>query len=201
VNYGRFVETWRHTQLTNRVLFISQVLLATSVLTLAYRNFSHDTAVVLVPPTLAEKTEIQRHDSSLEYRESWAMWAAQFLGNVDPDNVDFVRKAIGPLLYSGIYNDVMKVMEDQVGDIKTDRVTLTFVPHEVSYEPASDKIFVTGRSTIAGASGNQQTDEKTFEFRISIDDYNPLIRWISSYSGEPRTQAVLHQLQAQKGAP
>ena len=194
MNYRLFVETWNSTRLQNRVLFASCVATSVAVCLLALKVFDLDTVVVLVPPTLSDKATVLREKADKKYVESWALYLAQLIGNVSPENADFIKATLSPLLSTSIYQNVMNILDDQALSIKKDRVTLLYRVHEVVSEPTTGKTFVTGQSVIYGPTGKNEEEIRSYEFKISFRDYRPVILWVNSYPGVPRTEAVLKQL-------
>ena len=92
--------------------------------------------------------------------------------------------------------EVIEVMARQVNDIKLDRITTSFDPRSVLYEPETDKVFVHGVQTSQGPGGRPQGRNRTYEFRIAFANYRPRITHIDVYGGEPKT---LDRLQNQPG--
>lgn len=143
---------------------------------------------------LGDLYDLISHDK-IPGKEAWGFAFAQLLGNVTPGTVDFVKERITPLLSPSIYQDVIDAIEIQAQQIKNDRVTMRFEPRFVEYEPKSDKVFVYGYSYVKGASSNEERSERSYEFAIKISNYAPVLDYIDTYVGKPRTKTVLEQLQ------
>ncbi|EFP0184027.1 hypothetical protein HLX14_004556 [Escherichia coli] len=93
-----------------------------------------------------------------------------------------------------MYQDVIDAIEMQSRQIKNDRVSIRFEPRTVEYELNSDKVFVYGYSYTKGASSTEERSERTYEFIIKISNYAPLLDFIDTYIGKPRTEKVLEQM-------
>lgn len=200
MTFAVFLDTWRGLHLQNRILFGCVACLSVATLVLAWRTFSIETAVILVPEGLNRETRIMKDEADGKFREAWALFYAQLIGNVTPNTADFVEKTLAPSLSSSIYATVMKIVVAQVEDIKRDRVSLIFTPHEVTSEPASGKIFVTGDSVAEGPSGNAEKSTRTYEFKVDIQQYRPILAWVTSYKGAPRTLEELDREDAERKA-
>jgi conjugal transfer pilus assembly protein TraE len=119
----------------------------------------------------------------------------QLSGNVTPDNVAFIKERLKPLLSPAIYGDVIDSLEEQSLNIKQDRISIRFEPKFVEYEKVSDKVFVYGYSFIKGSADDENRQERTYEYRIKIANYAPMIMDLNTYQGKPKTERVLLQLQ------
>ena len=119
-------------------------------------------------------------------------------GNITPSNVDFLKDRLKPLLSPAIYSDVIDTLEMQAQNIKDDRITMRFEPRFVEYEKTTDRVFVYGYSFVKGATGDEERDDRTYEYKIKISNYAPMILDLNTYEGKPRTERVLDQLQKQE---
>jgi conjugal transfer pilus assembly protein TraE len=172
----------------------------------AFYLFKKESIVVMQPWTLTEQVELQSSKSSRSYQESWALALSELLGNVTPTNVDFVIERIKPLLSPAIYNDVVRNAQEQALFLKEDRISQTFEPRGVEFEKSTGKVFVHGYFYVTGtATGISQKDAKpvrseaTFEFKIKISQYMPVIESVQVYAGTSRTKRTLERLEvAQK---
>lgn len=198
MKWGDFIKTWEGSLTENKWNRIFNGALAVAVLLLTYMVFTKDQIVVLQPETLGSEAWITKAESSESYKESWGLFFAQMTGNITPANVDFLKDRLKPLLSPAIYSDVIDTLEMQAQNIKNDRITMRFEPRFVEYEKTTDKVFVYGYSFVKGATGNEDRDERTYEYRIRISNYAPMILDLNTYEGKPRTESVLKQLQKQE---
>lgn len=194
MKFDVFMQSWQGTQLANRWQRLLIGALVLSNLLLAVAAMSRDTVVSIQPPTLSEPAEVSRKQASKTYLEAWGLYLAELMGNVTPGNVAFIREALEPLLAPEVYQPVVDVLEIQARQIREDRVTLKFQPRQVEYELATGHVFVTGYSLIAGPSGDEQRQTRTYEFDIEIEQYRPLLSWMDTYEGPARTKRVRENL-------
>jgi conjugal transfer pilus assembly protein TraE len=148
----------------------------------------------MIPPALQGKTDISSNHASSNYTEAWALFTSQTLGNVTPNSVKFVRKAIEPILSPLIYQQVMTALEKQVEDIRDNHVTLYFTPRRILNERKSGKIFVHGQSILESPSGDRTRTERTYEFKFSVLNYMPSLDHMKTYEGKPRTVEELEMM-------
>lgn len=169
--------------------------------------FTKETTVVVQPWTLTATAQLEKSSANREYKEAWGLALAELLGNITPENVDFVVERLKPLLAPDIYNNTVRNAEEQAIMLKEDRITQSFVPRTVEYEPSTGKVFVKGRSFVTGASSyssereedSGEKSEVTYEFEIQIANYMPIVKSIEVYAGQARTGKVLRRMeQAQK---
>ncbi|CAM5562035.1 TraE/TraK family type IV conjugative transfer system protein [Eoetvoesiella caeni] len=190
-----FLKTWEGTQAENKWsrLFIAGLLFLNCIL--AFQAFTKDTKVVLQPPTLSEEAWVTKNNSSRSYQESWGLYLAQLVGNATPATVGFLKDRIGPLLAPAIYSEVIEAIELQANQIENDRVSMRFEPRQVDYEESTNKVFINGYSFVKGVSGKEARTERTYEFQISVSHYQPLVDYINTYEGKPRTSRILGQIE------
>lgn len=146
-----------------------------------------DKTVVLVPPLLDERVAVSLKHASLGYKKAWALTVAQLTGNITPGNADLVLDAIGYLFSPAAYQTVAASLASQVNDIKRDSLTVSFEPRQIMYEPATDKVFVTGSFQSQGASGQPIKAIRTYEFVVDIHMGRPWISRFAPYEGLPVT--------------
>jgi conjugal transfer pilus assembly protein TraE len=197
MNFKDYAKTWEGMQSENswNRRFVAGLIVA--LLLLVFMLFSKSTIVTIQPFTLTDEAWVTDSDSSSNYKEAWAFALAQLLGNVTPSNVSFIRARIEHLLSPAIYNDVIKILEVQAQQILNDRVTIRFEPRFVEYEPKSRRTFVYGYSFSRGmSSAPEKRTERTYEFDIAISNYIPVIDFIDTYQGRPKTVDILERLQA-----
>ncbi|KNC25809.1 hypothetical protein FF38_03572, partial [Lucilia cuprina] len=110
--------------------------------------------VTIVPPNLTETTWLDEKTAGQPYMQAWAIYLANSMGNATPESVDMLKKSIGPFLDAGIYTQVMKRIDDQIDQIKRDRISLSFTPTRVYHDPkAPGTYFVEGSQGLEGIAG------------------------------------------------
>lgn len=170
-------------------------LLATNIVALG-GWLKKDTSIILVPPGLSERSEIATNKASEGYKKAWGAFAASLLGNVTPENADFVREALSTMVSGEISMLIGEQISEELETLKKEQVSSTFEMRSVVYEPETDKVFITGWNRLLGVLGTEgkvQPTEQTFEFIIDVKQYSPIITHMASYASQPRLLTVLKQ--------
>jgi conjugal transfer pilus assembly protein TraE len=189
VTLADFLATWRGLTVENRLHRLAVLgLIATNLVT-AVVLFRAERTVVLVPPVLDGQVSVARASASQEVKEAWALYVAELLGNVSPTGAQFLQQALDPLLAPALRRPVLEVMAAQIAEIERERVAMRFEPRAVSYDPATDKVFVAGIQTTRGPGGKPEAHTRTYELVVGFANYRPVIRHLDVYPAEPRLGA------------
>ena len=176
----------------NKFLRLMVAGLAICVFAASCSALKKDQIITVVPPTLTEKTWVSKTQSASEYTEAWALYIGMLVGNVTPANASIVKDALGPILAPDIYQSTMDVLDKQIFQIRQDRVTLSFEPQKVLRDTVNpNRFFITGRSISQGPAGDKRRANRTYEVELTIQNYKPVLSWISTNSGDARTQDVI----------
>ncbi|WP_027156647.1 TraE/TraK family type IV conjugative transfer system protein [Methylobacter luteus] len=200
MHYKNFASTWLSLQASNRFLKIVCLAQLTLLLITLIGWLKKDTAVILIPPSLSEQSEIAKNKASEGYKKAWAMYTATLIGNVTPENADFVLDSFGNMVTGEIRSLVAEQVAQELDTLKQEKVTSSFEIVRVTYEPETDKVFVTGRNVLMGAGGKSSPTEQTFEFKIDVKQYSPIITQMASYQGMPKLLSVLQKEEARRKA-
>ena len=187
-----FQDTFDGMRGENKFLRIAVLGLMALMVVQFWSTATKEQVVAIVPPTMTEKGWVSETDSSGTYSDAWVLYVAMMLGNVTPDNAEVVKSAIGPILHPEIYQNVMTVLADQIQSIRKDRVSMAFQPDKVLRDSEKrNRFYVTGRAVTEGPTGDKSRTARTYEIELAIKDFKPVIEWISTYAGAPRTSDVL----------
>ncbi len=200
MDYKNFASTWLSLQASNRFLkFVCVFLMTLNLLTLI-GWLKKDTSVILIPPSLSEKSEVSKNKASEGYKKAWGMYTATLIGNVTPENADFVLDSFSGMVTGEIRTLLTEQIAMELETLKQEKVSSTFEIVRVTYEPEPDKVFVTGRNRMTGAGGKSTPTEQTFEFQIDVKQYSPIITQMASYPGMPKLTSVLAKEAAKEKA-
>ena len=188
----RLIQTWNDVQEENRLHRWLLVALTLSNLCLGILALNSDHTLVLVPPHLTEPVQLARNQASASLKESWALYIAELMGNVTPDNIEFIREALGTLLAADLYRSVLDGLWDQTQALKDERISLSFKPREVVYESETDRVFVTGTLVTQTPGGTPDRRNRTYEMTVDIEHYQPRIKSLDVYAEEPRVLSNTH---------
>ena len=200
MDYKNFASTWLSLHASNQFLkFVCIFLMALNLLSLI-GWLKKDSTVILIPPSLSEKSEIAKNKASESYKKAWAMYTATLIGNVTPENADFVLDSFSGMVTGEIRGLITEQIAQELETLKQEKVSSTFEIVRVTYEPETDKTYVTGRNRLTGAGGKSNPTEQTFEFKIDVEQYSPIIMQMASYKGMPKLASVLAKEEAKQKA-
>ncbi|QCT95447.1 pilus assembly protein (plasmid) [Stutzerimonas degradans] len=176
----------------NKFLRMTVAAMTVALIASSCSAMKKDQIITVVPPTMTEQGWVSKTQSSSEYTTAWAMYVAMLVGNVTPENASVIKEAIGPLLHPDIYQSTMEVLDKQIFQIRQDRVSLSFEPQKVLRDSVKEnRFFITGNSISEGPAGGKRRSSRTYELDLKIQNYKPVITWLSTNSGDARTQDVI----------
>ncbi|WP_020503508.1 TraE/TraK family type IV conjugative transfer system protein [Lamprocystis purpurea] len=187
MNLHDLLATWDGTHRENRFNRVVILLLVVVNIALAVTVNQTDRTVVLVPPVLDGQVTLARNAASQEVKDAWALFVAELLGNVTPLNAEVLTKALDPLLAPALRQDVLHVLDSQIGEIKREKISLSFQPRSVSRDAGTDTLYVTGNHITSGPAAQPVAIERTYAIRIGFHSYRPVITYLDVYPGPPRT--------------
>ena len=199
----KFFASWQATKRLVVVGLVIVVLQALANLFLVVEVMDDDRIITMIPPFEESGFELGRSQTDQEVFESWAWSLAMLLGNVTPDNATFIRPRLQPLLSPEIYRDAVGVIEEQVRQIREDRVVLAFRPQRVrtTMRGRTGRVYVTGQATVSSmAGGRPDVRSRTYELELEIRDYRLMVTDLRSYRGNPRISEDGDEAPANEGA-
>jgi len=181
-----FMRDWAGTRAQNRWLFPTVAALSACVLVQTFALMSRDEIVVLVPPELSAEMEVAGSRADQDYTKAWGLHIATLIGNVTPGNGAFIKESVYPLLSPEVHDQVTTIIERQLDQLDRHRVALRFEPRRVVQK--GNRVFVFGYGVTSAVGGSEQKRTKrTYEVELEIERHRPVIRYMSTYEGEPRT--------------
>jgi len=129
MDYKKFASTWLSLQASNRFLkSVCIFLMALNLLSLI-GWLKKDTVVILIPPGLSEKSEIAKNKASEGYKKAWGMYTATLIGNVTPENADFVLESFSGMVTGEIRSIVTEQITQELDTLKQEKVSSTVTSH------------------------------------------------------------------------
>ncbi|MEZ5933221.1 MAG: TraE/TraK family type IV conjugative transfer system protein [Alphaproteobacteria bacterium] len=181
-----FMRDWAGTRTQNRWLFPTVAGLSACLLIQTFALVSRDEIVVLVPPELSAEMEVAGFHADQDYTKAWGLHIATLIGNVTPGNGAFIKESVYPLLSPEVHDQVTTIIERQLDQLDRHRVALRFEPRRVLQK--GKRVFVFGYGVTSSVGGADETRTKrTYEVELEIERHRPVIRHMSTYEGEPRT--------------
>ena len=187
----RFANTWNGIHSFNNFLRVVVICLIVTNIVSVFGWIGKDQLVLILPPNTNEKVEISRMNASQSYKKAWALFIASLLGNINPENAEFIKASLANMVTGEIKLAMNEQIAMAIEQLKQEKVSAVFEVRQVIYEPETDHVFVAGHTNLVGAGGKTNTSDQTYEFKIDVNQYSPLITYLSIYTGGPKTAAVL----------
>lgn len=183
-------KTWSLVKEGNQILLYAVLAQSIGLLILAYSVANRDERVVLVPPSITEKTGISMTNADASYLQSFGVYVTTLIGNLTPKNINFVVEALSPIMspesYALIRKQLIALSKDT--SFRNWVGSTHFEPTDVIYEADTKKVFVPGYMTDVNTTGKQTKTQIIYEMKIEIIHGKPIISNLISYVGsEPRT--------------
>ena len=170
-DYLQRLKLWRQQLGVDRLMVL--VLVLTNGL-LACQCIRQKPAIELSLPFMEAQVGIQSGSASQAYFEWWGLSLAELLGNLNPQNLSFVESRLQSLLSPNLYQQVQDTLNQQLRELREDKVSMSFEPLNLDFLQESQTVKVTGHSVMS--SGNQRlTGQKTFTFRFELIRYRPVL--------------------------
>lgn len=145
------------------------------ILVLSFSLAIKRTAVVMVPPTLEERTEIASNNASQEAQIAWGLYITGLLGNVTPTSSEFLVGHISRYLSPRMYRPVIESIEAQIKEIREEQITLSFIPTIARYDDKKGSVMITGQLVIRAVRGQEKRETRTYEMRFITRNYVVLL--------------------------
>ncbi len=142
--------------------------------------------VVVTPSTINGNHEITSSTANAQYKQDWGLAFATILGNTTPDNIETIIETIKPYLHPSIYQPTVLGLHEEAQALSQEKIVTYFKLLAVRYQHSRDLVFITGDATTEGTVGKPNKQKRTYEFRIGVDSYRPVILSFRAYAGEPR---------------
>lgn len=175
---------WLREQAATRIA-LPLLVIVVLVLSLALTN-KRETIIVIPPDLPEEGFNITEDSASDSFHRTWAHFFAHTFGNLTPANLDFVLGTLERYFSPSIFNQLALTLTEQSQTIRMDRITMTFSPKAVAYEPSTGRSYVTGLKRITGITGEVKELKMTYEFLIGVKFGSPVILDYNLYEGHPQ---------------
>lgn len=189
MKHKRFVATFDELRTKFSLSMVSNVVLAAAVGLLAWDRVTDEPIIQVVPPTLTTEAKVGASTADAEYLMSWGLYFASMTGNVTPKNVLFVADAISsftdPVIYPKLRRQLYSLAEDPT--FKERGGSVTFEAQDISYDAASNKVFVVGEQVSNTTAGEQNRTRYVYEIEIEMRNRLPIVVGVDHYQGTPRT--------------
>lgn len=180
---------------------VSNVALAIAVCLLTVNQLGQHETTRLVPPNLDKAVKVGWSNADEEYLKSFGLYASMLMGNVTPKNVNFVADSVSAFVDPAIYPEVRKKMFVLANDpvFATNAGSVAWTPTSVSYEQASNKVFIAGSMESRSATGQSKPNPQVVEYVVQMRAGRPWVTGMDTYPGN--TPKTLKWLQGHPSKP
>ena len=94
MDFKKLNATWQSAIYSNRLLLIANAGLAITVVLLSFKLSQSHERLIIVPPTVNDRYELDWHGATAEYYKDIALWLSGTMGAVSRSNVDYVTNVV-----------------------------------------------------------------------------------------------------------
>lgn len=169
------------------ILSISNVILVLAIIVVATTLSGRETQVRMIPPILSDQEMLVAETwANQAYAETWGIWVANLVGNVDLENIDETLAMLSRIKSSNLRTEMRESIRQSVENMRIQGFHLTFRTQDVTYDAATDTVFVTGDLTEHPLRGEPDTTKFTYEMRWRMDFGLPRLFHFRTYEGGPQ---------------
>ncbi|MGL5126914.1 MAG: TraE/TraK family type IV conjugative transfer system protein [Aeromonas popoffii] len=190
------ITSWSSAMVKSNFMMLSNAGLVAIVLLLVFNQMNKKPTIIVKPPVMTGEFRIEDGLPNKEWQQSWALFIAHMLGNVNPRNVEFVARQVtsllSPNLQAAVEVDLRKVVEM----MRMSGLSQTFEVQDLRYDQNTGMVWCWGikNTHLVGAkssnnAGNETSDRRrwTYEFIIRLNEMGmPVVTHIDQYEGAPR---------------
>jgi conjugal transfer pilus assembly protein TraE len=197
-----FLQTWEATKTANLILLAAVLILA---LLNAYLVTSISRVKIqreLIPPMLTQSAKVGYASADDAYYKAWGLYVAELVGNLTPGNAEFVAESLGRLFSSDDAAQVHSKIITQGQELQKNGVVMFFKANQITYEPETGEIYVTGDQREVSPNGASVSSEQmTYQMHVKIIAGQPVLTKLSTYTGPAHTEAWKANHASQPAAP
>ena len=172
----------------NRLLKAARFIELGVIVALICLLYTQETIVTVTPPNMDIPVSITRNTGDENYKQVWGYFTADLIGNVSPENVDFVMSSLKEILSPALYIEVSASLKEQTLTIQNEELATQFSITGVEYVKSLDRVYVSGKHSTKGPYGDPDVQYRTYEFQIGVRNYKPEIRFFDVYPGGPKNE-------------
>ncbi|MGR6425737.1 TraE/TraK family type IV conjugative transfer system protein [Aeromonas veronii] len=188
--------SWSSAMVKSNFMMISNAGLVAIVLLLVFNQMNQKPTVIVKPPVMTGEIRVEDGLPNKEWQQSWALFIAHLLGNVNPRNVEFVARQITSLLSPNLQIEVDADLRKVVEMMRMSGLSQTFEVQDLRYDPNTGMVWCWGNKTTQLVSarsstnaGSETSDRRrwTYEFIIRLNEMGmPVVTHLDQYEGTPR---------------
>lgn len=182
----RLIQKWSDVKAENAIHRISLPLMAVALIVMSFIALTNKPIIVMTPPEITEKIEVGANHAGENYKRLTALNLITLLGNVHAGTADFLITTSEELLHPNIYREVKSMIEEEVNNIKTNDLSISYATKTIDYWPDTDVVVVSGTRRTTGRGEESFSETITYEMKVAVQNYRPQITELTSYSGGPK---------------
>ena len=146
--------SWSAAMVKTNFLLVSNVGLVLLLMMSLWSQLNQKPTVVIKPPVLTGEIRIEDGLPNKEWQESWALYLAHMIGNINPRNVEFVSKQVVAMLSTNLQLEKERDIRRIVDMMRMSNLTQSFEVQDLKYEASTRMVWVWGYKTRQLASSN-----------------------------------------------
>ena len=143
------VRSFKSMVASNNISRVANLFLSITVALSALTLFFKDSEVVVIPEQnyFGELT-IQGDKANQNYQQAWAYSVSTLIGNINSQNIDFVKKIMMKMLSPQLQVEIEPMLDKQAEMIKMRDIRQVFIADDLIHEPETDLITIWGQKII-----------------------------------------------------
>lgn len=186
MRFGALSASWKLAATANRLLLVSNVVLALTIAALAPLALMNRERVTVMPPTLDKPFSVGWNSATPDYLKSMGVYFAGVIGMTGPRTLKYVLDVVdtfaAPQVAEGIKTKLRLLSNTY--EFKNSTSSAWFEANQPAWEQPTRKIFVPGHLHTVTASREEHVQPVVYEFVIDIVEGKPVITHFDSYSGD-----------------
>jgi conjugal transfer pilus assembly protein TraE len=160
---------------------------STAILFLLFMYFTKDQLIVVVPNTINEEIHIGEGVANAKYQKRYADYVASTIGNVNPNNIDHVKKNISDMLSPTLRSVLLPALEKEVTLLKVRELSQDFIVRDIIWSSKNDLVYVWGEKVTRTRNG-QERDSEDYTYEVRVKPFNgyPRVLHLLGYKGTPK---------------
>jgi len=183
-------ESFSQAVASRNIAQIANIIMALTVLLLAYKVFTQKPIAIVTPPTFTEEFTIQGNKVSDQYKISWAVFVANTIGNTNQRNIEFNKQVVATMLSPNLQENLANGMNRAAELMKTRKITQNYTIQDAVYDPNNDIVYVWGKKMVTAMRQDPITTNWTFELKVEARQGQPRVSYIKQYSGTPKNNEL-----------
>lgn len=189
MRWSKLNSTWQSAIANNRLLMISNVGLTGLVLVLGLKIAQTHERIIIVPPTVNARYEIDWDGATSEYFKDIALWLTGTIGTINKNNADYVVTVVTRFMDPAISKTVSESLRAYASNpnVSLNSTMSWFEARNIVWEPPTNRVFVSG-SLFSQSTGNRSASKDvTYEYTMQMVGGKPLVTAFTSYEDSPHT--------------